>query len=154
MLVSAEKSIRSIVRGHVEAYAATFRDRHLSELDNPEGTLNMKIHNVFIAALGKEIQYYSALSRSLDSSLGNMLEAMAMDIAKLFYEVNKNVDGYISRQQINYISEVLERYTRRDKKPDVLDYLPLRKKPDSVDVIYKRKVSDYYLIDSNKKVLN
>lgn len=150
-LVSAEKSIRAIVRGHVEAYAAGFKDRHLSELDNSEGTLNMKIHNVFIAALGKEIQYYSALSRSLDSSLGNMLEAMAVNIARLFYEVNKKVDGYISLQQINLISEILERYTRGDKEPDVLDYVPLRKKPDSVEVIYKRKISDYYLVDPNKK---
>lgn len=150
--VSTEKSIRAIVRAHVEAYAAGFKDRHLSELDNPEGTLNMKIHNVFIAALGKEIQYYSALSRSLDSSLGNMLEAMAINIARLFYEVDKKVGGHISLQQINHISEILERYTRGDKKPEVSDYLPLRKKSDSGEIIYKRKFSDYYLIDLKRKI--
>ncbi len=44
----------------------------------------MKIHNVFIAALGEEIQYYTALVRSLDSSLGSMLEKMvAVNIASL-----------------------------------------------------------------------
>lgn len=90
--ISAEKSIRAIVRGYLEAYAAGFSNRHISELEDPEGTLNMKIHNVFIAALGKEIQYYSALARSLDSSLGNMLETMAINIAKLFYEVNTSVE--------------------------------------------------------------
>lgn len=36
--VSADKSIRAIVRGHVESYATGFSDRHLSELNDPDGT--------------------------------------------------------------------------------------------------------------------
>lgn len=107
----------------------------------------MKIHNVFIVALGKEIQYYSALARSLDSSLGNMLEAMAINIAKLFYEVHTSVDGHITTGQINHISDILESYTRNTKEPEVKDYQQLRKKLSSKDIINKRKASDYYLID-------
>jgi hypothetical protein len=145
--VSADKSIRAIVRGHVESYAAGFSDRHLSELEDPEGTLNMKIHNVFIAALGKEIQYYSALARSLDSSLGNMLENMAINIANLFYEVHTSVDGHITTKQINHISDILESYTRNAKKPEIKDYQQLREEPAEKDIINKRKASDYYLID-------
>ncbi|MDW8296413.1 MAG: TdeIII family type II restriction endonuclease, partial [Raineya sp.] len=114
-VVSAERSIRAIVRSHIEAYAAGFSERHLNELEDPEGTLNMKIHNIFIAALGKEIQYYSALARSLDSSLGNMLETMAINIARLFYEVNTSIEGYISTKQISYIASILESYTRNIK---------------------------------------
>lgn len=72
--IPIEETIRSIVRTSVGAYASGFKDRHEAEVDDPEGTINMKVHNVFIEALGKEIQYYSALARSLDSSLGNMLE--------------------------------------------------------------------------------
>jgi hypothetical protein len=53
----------------------------------------MKIHNVFISALGEEIQYYTALVRSFDSSLGNMLEALAINIASLFYKVERHVEG-------------------------------------------------------------
>ena len=68
--VNKENAIRSIVRSAVKAYANGFSTRHLSELNDENGVINMKIHNVFIAALGKEIQYYSALARSLDSSLG------------------------------------------------------------------------------------
>lgn len=105
--VSADKSIRAIVRAHVRSYAAGFSDRHLSELKDPEGTLNMKIHNIFIAALGEEIQYYSALARSLDSSLGNMLESMAINIAHLFYDVHTSVEGHISTKQVNVISDIL-----------------------------------------------
>lgn len=146
-IVSAEKSIRAIVRSHLESYATGFCDRHISELKEPEGTLNMKIHNVFIAALGKEIQYYSALARSLDSSLGNMLETMAINIAKLFYDVSQNVEGYISTKQINQISDILENYTRNAKKPEIGDYLILRTKPTGKELIHKRKASDYYLLD-------
>jgi len=55
---------------------------------------------VFIAALGEEIQYYTALVRSLDSSLGNMLEGLAINIAKLFYDVKKRVEGPLSLEQV------------------------------------------------------
>ena len=78
-----EEVIRTVVSACVECYASGFSDRHLAERDDADGTINMKIHNVFIAALGPEIQYYSALARSLDSSLGNMLEKMAIKIASL-----------------------------------------------------------------------
>lgn len=65
-----EKAIRAIVKSSIVAYANGFSTRHLSEVNDENGVINMKIHNIFIAALGPEIQYYSALARSLDSSLG------------------------------------------------------------------------------------
>ena len=76
-IIDKERAIRSIVSGAVKSYANGFSTRHLAEVDDEDGVINMKINNVFIAALGPEIQYYSALARSLDSSLGNMLEKMA-----------------------------------------------------------------------------
>ena len=149
--ISVEKTIRAIVRNSVELYASVFSERHISELRNPEGTINMKIHNIFIKVLGKEIQYYSSLARSLDSSLGNMLETMAINIAKLSYEVYDSVEGEISTQQINAISNILEEYTRHIKKPDIKDYQILRNNVKLKDVFHKRKASDYYLIDLSKK---
>lgn len=74
-----KEAIRSIVHASVESFAVGFQGRHEGELEDPEGTLNMKIHNVFIAVLDPEIQYYTALVRSLDSSLGNMLEKLAIN---------------------------------------------------------------------------
>ena len=148
--ISAEKAIRTIVRSHIETYATTFSERHLRELNEPDGTLNMKIHNVFIAALGEEIQYYSALARSLDSSLGIIIETMAINIAKLFYEVHTSVEGNITTKQINLIAKILESYTRNIKKPEINDYANLRNKITKEDVINKRKTSDYYLIDKSK----
>lgn len=70
-MIAKEEAIRSIVRMAVISYAKGFSTRHLAEVEDPNGVINMKIHNVFIAAVGPEIQYYSALAHSLYSSLGN-----------------------------------------------------------------------------------
>jgi len=109
-MVSEESAIRRIVGSSVEAYAVGFEGRHIGEHSDPNGTINMKIHNVFIAALGPEIQYYTALVRSLDSSLGNMLESMAINIAQLFYKVSQHVEGPLYPEQTRLIAELLESY--------------------------------------------
>lgn len=145
MQLEKERAIRAIVAGCVEAYASGFSDRHLSELDDEDGTINMKIHNVFIAALGPEIQYYSALARSLDSSLGNMLERMAIRIASLSYTVSQHVEGILYKEQTDYIAELLERYKRHAQKPSSNDYRGITKLIGSK--IHKRHESDYYLCD-------
>lgn len=143
--VSKEKAIRAIVSSFVEAYASGFSDRHISEADDEDGVINMKIHNVFIAALGPEIQYYSALARSLDSSLGNMLEKMAIKIASLNYTVSQHVEGFIYKEQTDYIAEILEQYKRHAIIPSTDDYLGITNKKGAK--IEKRHESDYYLID-------
>lgn len=145
--IEKAETISAIVKASVTSFAEGFRARHEGEIDNPEGTINMKIHNVFIEALGKEIQYFAALVRSLDSSLGNMLEGMAINIAELFYEVRKNVEGPLSVQQTRTIAELLEAYKSRAKKPSVSDYQVLRNGHFTEEVKNKRHDSDYYLID-------
>lgn len=138
-----------IVKTAVQAFATGFRGRHEAEVDHPDGVINMKIHNVFIEALGKEIQYYSALARSLDSSLGNMLEAMAISIAELNYEVRRNVEGYITTTQTMRIAEILEKYKRHEMKPSITDYQCLRDMRGEDASRRVRHDSDYYLIDNN-----
>jgi hypothetical protein len=146
-----KEAIKSIVRTAVESYATGFQARHEGEVDNPRGVINMKIHNVFIAALGSDIQYYSALVRSLDSSLGNMLEVMAINIAKLFYEVNKSVEGNLYPEQTSKIAELLEGYknTKNPLIPRISHYEEIRKiKPNPKSKIQSKvHVSDYYIID-------
>ena len=115
-----ERAIRSIVSSCIQCYASGFSDRHLAEKDDENGSLNMKIHNVFIAALGPEIQYYSALARSLDSSLGNMLEKMAINIAALHFKVSQHVEGILYKEQTDYIAELLEQYKRHARIPSIL----------------------------------
>lgn len=145
MKVDNEKAIRAIVSGCVESYASGFSDRHISEMNDENGVINMKIHNVFIAALGREIQYYSALARSLDSSLGNMLEKMAIKIASLHYEVSQHVEGVLYKEQTDYIAEVLEDYKNHTRIPKISDYQGISKKKG--EGIHKRHESDYYLVD-------
>lgn len=140
-----EKAVRAIVSAYVEAYASGFSDRHIAEKDDADGVINMKINNIFIAALGSEIQYYSALARSLDSSLGNMLERMAIKIASLHYKVTQHVEGKLYKEQTDYIAELLEKYKRHVLKPCVDDYIGITEKRG--DSIEKRHESDYYLID-------
>lgn len=146
-IINKEKAIRSIVSSAVKAYANGFSTRHLAEVDNENGVINMKIHNVFIAALGSEIQYYSALARSLDSSLGNMLESMAISIASLHYDVSQHVEGVLYKEQTDYIAELLEQYKRSTNRrtPQVSDYQGISRKTGTAQT--KRHESDYYLHD-------
>ena len=139
--------IKQLVEDDVIAYASSFKQRHISERNNPDGKINMKIHNAFIAGLGEETQYYSALVRSLDSSMGNMLEKLAVSIANLNYDVFKNVEGPLSPEQTSIIAELLEKYKRHTKKPEVEDYSILRQKPPHGSAVTKRHDSDYYLVD-------
>lgn len=150
--VSNEIAIRTVVKTAVQAYASGFADRHLSEVNDEDGTINMKIHNVFIAALGADIQYYSALARSLDSSLGNMLEKMAINIASLHYKVSQHVEGIIYQSQTDYIAELLESYKNTQganhRKPSVDDYRNIIDKRGDASSHSKRHESDYYLKDT------
>ena len=112
-----ENVIQAIVGAEVEGYALGFRARHEGEVDDPEGTINMKIHNVFIEALGRETQYFTALVRSLDSSLGYMLEKMAIKIAEQSFQVKRNVEGPLAIEQTRMIAELLEKYKHHEKQP-------------------------------------
>lgn len=142
-----ERAIRSIVCSAVKGYANGFSMRHLSEVNKEDGVINMKIHNVFIAALGPEIQYYSALARSLDSSLGNMLEDMAISIAKMNYKVSQHVEGTLYKEQTDYIAELLEQYKKSENRrtPKVSDYRGITQYKGFG--LTKRHESDYYLVD-------
>lgn len=146
-IIDKERAIRSIVFSAVKSYANGFSQRHIAEVDNENGVINMKIHNVFIAALGPEIQYYSALARSLDSSLGNMLESMAISIAKLNYTVSQHVEGTLYKEQTDYIAELLEGYKRSLNRriPKLSDYQGITQKKGTAET--KRHESDYYLVD-------
>ncbi|HYT43897.1 MAG TPA: hypothetical protein VEP90_16275 [Methylomirabilota bacterium] len=57
--ITNKEVIQLLVQTAVENYAQGFQTRQEIEFDDPDGTINMKIHNVFIAALGPELQYYN-----------------------------------------------------------------------------------------------
>jgi hypothetical protein len=147
--ISSERAIRQLVGASVQAFARAFSVRHITEYDDPEGTLNMKIHNVFISVLGEELQYYTAMCRSFDSSLGNMLESLAINISKLFYTVSQEVTGVLYPEQTAKIAELLEAYknTRNPRKVSVQDFQEIRNIQNMTGVQGKTHISDYYLLD-------
>jgi len=49
-----KEAIRLIVHASVESFAVGFQGRHEGELEDPEGTLNMKIHNVLLLFLAQK----------------------------------------------------------------------------------------------------
>lgn len=155
--ITNEQAIRMLVKSNIETFAQTFSERHIADIDNPDGTINMKIHNVFIAVLGEEIQYYTALVRSLDSSLGNMLERLAINIAGLFYKVENKVTGPLYPEQTSKIAELLEAYKNNGNPLKVSSehYQMIKDVKVSGSAKEKTHVSDYYLVDeeNNKNYL-
>lgn len=156
MKANQEQEVRSIVRNQVKGYAAAFEDRHMLELDNEDGVINSKVHNIFVAALGDEIRFFSALVRSLDSSLGSLVEGIALAIAEEHFVVSRNVEGSLYAAQTLAIAEILEEYKSRRSKPSIADYQKLRtlttgknasKRHDSDYVLQNRTTGEYALIE-------
>ena len=82
-----KQAIQKIVDEEIRKFTDSFEARYTKEVDNPDGVINSKINNCFVAELGKEFMFYSAFVRSFDSSFGKVLEAMGNKIAELSYDV-------------------------------------------------------------------
>lgn len=117
-----EKAIRAIVASSIKTFANGLEGRHKGELDNPEGTINMKKNNCFIAVLDEEFIFYSALVRSFDSSFGKALENIGNEIAKFSYKTKKEINSYILPEQNNHISDLLDKYENHQTEPEVWHY--------------------------------
>jgi hypothetical protein len=148
MKLDQEELIREIIKDEVSKFALEFEKRHLSELSDPEGTINSKVHNIFVGALGDEIQFYSALVRSLDSSLGSLIEKMALSIAETHFYVTQHVEGRLYAEQTSYIAELLQNYLMQRARPTKND-LKILRSLNKGPVHEKRHASDYML--QNKK---
>ena len=87
-----KKAIQQIIDSNIKSFAEGFELRYSSEVDDPEGVINRKKNNCFIAELGKEFMFYSAFVRSFDSSFGGIVLQnylmMSEVILNLFYFLN------------------------------------------------------------------
>lgn len=115
-------AIRSIIDTAIDVFAQTFSEKHIKQLSNPEGVINSKKNNCFIATLGNEFILYSALSRSFDSSLGNLLETIGKNIAKLSYTVLDKIDSIFLPEQDQHIKNIISSYDKRDEYPKISHY--------------------------------
>jgi len=114
--------IDGVIRSHLTGFSAGFKSRHIGEVDNPEGAINLKKQNVFMKALPSELLYYSALVRSFDSSFGLVLESMAIEIARGNYKVSQEVVGKIDTRQFDHINDILTNYKNHTFTPEISHY--------------------------------
>jgi hypothetical protein len=142
---TTKTKIELIVRNQMIGFASGFSDRHIKDVDNPGGAINLKKQNVFISKLPAELVYYSALVRSFDSSFGNLLQKMALEIAGLRYDVSEEVVGEIDNRQLDHISDMINNYRNHTQTPNSDDYLSYSTKPFSLKPA--RHVSDYVFFD-------
>ena len=114
-------AIQQIVDSSIKSFADGFELRYNSEVNQPNGVINSKKNNCFIAELGKEFMFYSAFVRSFDSSLGKVLEKMGNSIAKLSYQVNGRIDSYLLPQQSQHMDFLMTEYENH-VIPKIKDY--------------------------------
>ena len=141
------QAVQTLVEGAVKDFAEKFCKRHLNEADNPDGIINRKANNVFLEALDKDFLYYTALSRSFDSTLGKRIGALSQEVANLSFAVKRNVKGPLRRSQNSKIVSLLEQYKSKSKQPSVADYECLRDTVDGKEEIVRRE-NAYYLFDA------
>lgn len=131
-----EKAIRLLVEANISSFAEGLTSRYSKEVDDPEGVINMKRNNCFIAELGDEFMFYSAFVRSFDSSFGNILEKMGNQIAQLSYDVRGNINSFILPDQTQRIASIIDSYLDRTAEPEISHY-------SAFDVIYPKNVVSF-----------
>jgi hypothetical protein len=88
-------AIENIVDREIKNFSYSYETRFTNEVNDPEGVINSKKNNCFVAKLGKEFMFYSAFVRSFDSSFGKVLEKIGNEVAKLSYNVRGNINSFL-----------------------------------------------------------
>ena len=158
---SKKIAIEELVDSMFYSFAEWFRQRHLSDVDNPNWPINKKKNNVFIAELWPEFVMYSALVRSFDSSLWNLLEKLWRSIWKLSYDVNWTIKSYLLKAQEDKIEEIVNAYSTSARNriiPSVSHYdtysaiIPkniesFRREHETDHYFYNRRTKTHYIIE-------
>ena len=146
-----KRAIIEIIDSSIKSFADGFEVRHISEINNPNGVINSKKNNIFIAELGEEFMFYSAFVRSFDSSFGNILENIGKSIAKLSYEVRGRIESYLLPQQSQHIDYLITSYNEHitPKKGDYEDFTWV--KPRDITSYLTSHETDNYFYNPEKK---
>jgi len=116
-----KRAICEIVDSNIKSFVEGLELRYESEKDNPNGVINSKKYNCFIAELGQEFMFYSAFVRSFDSSFGKILENMGNAIAKLSYNVKGSIDSFLLPEQKQHIANLMNSYEQHIN-PEIKHY--------------------------------
>lgn len=146
-----KKAIEAIIDSCISSFSIGLKERYTKEVDDPNGVINKKKNNCFIAELGEEFMFYSAFVRSFDSSFGRILENMGNNIAKLSFDVRQNVNSYLLPQQSQHIDYMILQYENRIK-PSVSDYDKFNcMVPSDIRSFEKTHVTDHYFFRKDTK---
>lgn len=130
------KAIQGMVDSAIQSFATGLLSRYSNEVDDPEGVINAKKNNCFMAELGEEFMFYSAFVRSFDSSFGNVLEKLGNNIATLSYTVKGNINSFILPEQIQRTSSILDGYFKHE-------YNPAREHYESFSCLYPKDITSF-----------
>ena len=153
---SKQQKIKEIFQTQLKGFADSLI-KDYSVGGSKRVNIEKKKNNFLIAELGKEIMVYSALMRSLDSSLGNRIEKIALKVAEASgYEVSQGVEGLLSNEATREIATLLESYKEKnnDIEPVSDDLLKLEKVIDSSKGRSKFHNSDYLLSKEENGVMH
>lgn len=146
-----QRAICEIIDASIINFVTGLESRYEAETSDPEGVINSKKHNCFIAELGEEFMFYSAFVRSFDSSFGKVLENMGNSIAKLSYVVNSSIDSFLLPEQKQHISNLMSSYEQHIK-PEISHYEHHNFIiPNNVDSFKMTHATDNYFYNPDKK---
>lgn len=144
-------AIQNIVDREVKKFADSYEMRFTNEVNDPDGVINSKKNNCFVAELGKEFMFYSAFVRSFDSSFGKVLEKIGNEVAKLSYDVRGNIDSFLLPQQSQHMDYIILEYEKH-RKPKTSDYCDFTCMiPNDIRSFEKSHVTDHYFYNEEKK---
>ncbi len=148
---SKRKAICEIVDVSIRNFVAGLETRYEAEVINPEGVINSKKNNCFIAELGDEFMFYSAFVRSFDSSFGKVLENMGNSIAKLSYDVKGSINSFLLPEQKQHIANLMNSYEQHIR-PDISHYANNSFIiPNNIDSFRMNHPTDNYFYNVEKK---
>lgn len=145
------KAIEKIVDEEITAFADRYERRFTDEVDNPDGVINSKKNNCFVAVMGKEFMFYSAFVRSFDSSFGKVFERIGNEIAKLSYDVRGKLESFLLPQQSQHMDYIILEYEKHTK-PKIEDYNSFTCMiPADTRSYAKSHITDHYFYNPIKK---
>ena len=151
MELSKKRAICEIIDASIINFVTGLESRYEVEATDPEGVINSKKHNCFIAELGEEFMFYSAFVRSFDSSFGKVLENMGNSIAKLSYIVNGSIDSFLLPEQKQHIANLMSSYEQHIK-PEISHYEHHNFIiPNNIDSFKMTHATDNYFYNPDKK---
>ena len=143
---ATQELIDQVMQQQIPTFADDFKRRYSGGGTGLRNLVN-KANNPFILALGEEIVIYSALMRSLDSSLGNRLERIARTVAEASYHVSEKVEGDVPIEVDKQISDLMNAYHDKKRIPKMSDINEITALENvSGQIEHKIHQSDYHLV--------